>query len=66
MKTQTIIILVLCILLIAVIALNVTGVIPPQGSFAGSSGTWVAPTSSPPNTVPSLGSDWDHSEPTDV
>ena len=52
MKKQTLIILILCILVAAVIALNVTGVVPPQGSLAGY--TIRNNEVSPPNTIPPL------------
>ena len=63
MKKQTLIIIILCVLVAAVIALNVTGIIgPPQGSFAGISGI---PTVTPANTDPSYSyDDWDNSIPT--
>ena len=61
MKKQTIIILILCILLIAVIAFSVLGHVGPQGSPIGYTGV---PTVSPPNTIPNIGTSWDHSYPT--
>ena len=50
MKKQSIIIIALCVLVAAVIALSVLGVIGPKGSFAGYTGF-------PPN----IGTSWDHS-----
>ena len=35
MKKQTLIVIMLCVLVASVIALSVTGVIGPQGSFVG-------------------------------
>ena len=52
MKKQTFIILILCVLVAAVIALSVLGVIGPQGSFAGY--TVRNNEVSPPNTVQPL------------
>ena len=46
MKKQTLIIIILCVLVAAVIALNATGVIGSEGSFAGYTG---GPTVSLPN-----------------
>ena len=64
MKKQSIIIIALCVLVAAVIALSVLGVIGPQdgSSLAGSSKC--VPTVTAPNTMPSSGDGWDHSEPT--
>ena len=62
MKKQTLIIIILCVLVAAVIALSALGVIGPQGSFAGYDKG--VPTVSPENTKPSSGDDWDYSEPT--
>ena len=65
MKTQTIIILILFLLVAAVVVLSVLGVIgPPQGSFAGYSRNGDPPTVSPPNTLPDIGTPWDQSVPT--
>ena len=66
MKKQTIIIVILCVLVAAVIALSVTGVIGPQdgGSLAGY--TKALPSVSPLNTIPNVGTPWDHSYPTDT
>ena len=64
MKKQTLIIIILCVLVAAVIALNVSGVIGPQGSFAGFSRNETPPTVSPPNTLPEIGTPWDQSLPT--
>ena len=64
MKKQTLIIIILCVLVAAVIALSCLGVIGPQGSFAGSSYGEAVPTVSPANTDPSYGDDWDYTEPT--
>ena len=64
MKNQTLIIIILCVLVVAVIALSVTGVIGPQGSFAGYSRNGDPPTVSPPNTLPDIGTPWDQSIPT--
>ena len=52
-KKQTIIIVILCVLVAAVVALSVTGVIGPQGSFAA-----IVPTVSPPNTIPNIDPSW--------
>ena len=64
MKKQTLIIGILCVLVAAVIALSVLGVIGPQGSFAGSSYGEAVPTITPVNTDPRYGNDWDYTEPT--
>ena len=64
MKKQTVIIIVLCILIVAVIALSITGVIGPQGSLAGYTRNGAPPTVSPPNTLPDIGTPWDQSIPT--
>ena len=64
MKKQTIIIIALCVLVAAVIVLNVTGVIGPQGSLAGYTRNGAPPTVSPPNTLPDIGPPWDQSIPT--
>ena len=64
MKKQTLIIIALCVLVAAVIALSVTGVIGPQdgGSLAGNTGV---PTVTPPDTNPSNDINvWDNSIPT--
>ena len=63
-KKQTIIIVILCVLVAAVIALSVLGVIGPQGSFAGSSYGEAVPTVTPVNTDPSFGTNWDNTEST--
>ena len=67
-KKQTIIIVILCVLVAAVIALSVTGVIGPQdgGSLAGYTRSGDVPTVSPPNTIPDIGTPWDQSFPTDT
>ena len=54
MKNQTLIVIMLCVLVAAVITLSVTGVIGPQdsGSFAGQ--TDYNNEVSPPNTIPPL------------
>ena len=52
MKKQTLIIIALCVLVAAVIALSVLGVIGPQGSLAGY--TIRNNEVSPPNTIPPL------------
>ena len=61
MKKQTLIIIILCVLVAAVVALSVTGVIGPQdgGSLAGY--TKATPTVSPLNTIANVGKPWDHS-----
>ena len=68
MKKQTLIIVILCVLVAAVIALNILGVIGPQegapGSFAGYSRNGDPPTVTPPNTLPDVGTPWDNSLPT--
>ena len=68
MKKQTLIIIILCVLVAAVVALNVLGVIGPQestsGSLAGYSRNGDPPTVSPPNTLPDIGTPWDQSFPT--
>lgn len=64
MKKQTVIILILCILVAAVIALSAFGVIGPQGSLAGYSHGEAPPTVSPPNTLPDIDTPWDQSLPT--
>ena len=46
MKKQTLIIIIVCVLVAAVVALSVLGVIGPKDSFAGYTGV---PTVSPPN-----------------
>ena len=63
MKKQTLIIIILCVLVAAVVALSVTGVIGPQdgGSLAGDA---FVPKVSPKNTIPHIGTSWDHSYPT--
>ena len=68
MKNQTLIIIILCVLVTAVIALSVTGIIGPQdgGSHAGYSRSGDVPTVSPPNTLPEIGTPWDQSFPTDT
>ena len=68
MKKQTIIIVILCVLVAAVIALSVTGVIGPQdgGSLADYTRSGDVPTVSPPNTIPDIGTPWDQSFPTDT
>ena len=66
MKKQTLIIIILCVLVAAVIVLSVLGIIGPQegepGSLAGYNKG--VPTVSPENTKPSSGDDWDNAEPT--
>ena len=52
MKKQTVIIIILCVLVAAVIALNVMGVIGSQDSLAGY--TIRNNEVSPPNTIPPL------------
>lgn len=54
MKKQTLIILILCILLAAVIALSVSGVIGPKDSLTGYTvrNEVLTPNSIPPLTVP--------------
>ena len=64
MKKQTVIIIVLCVLVAAVIALSVTGVIGPQDSLADYTRSGDVPTVSPPNTIPDIGTPWDQSFPT--
>ena len=64
MKKKTLIIIILCVLVAAVIALNATGIIGSRDSFAGYTKT--VPTVSPPNTIPDIGTPWDHSFPTDM
>ena len=64
MKKQTLIIIILCVLVAAVIALSVTGVIGPQDSFTGYTREGDPPTVSPPNTLPEIGTPWDQSFPT--
>ena len=65
MKKQTIIILILCVLLAAVITLSVLGVIgSPQGSFAGYVHNGTPPTVTPQDTLPGIGTPWDQSLPT--
>ena len=66
MKKQTVITIILCVLVAAVVVLSCLGIIGPQdgdlGSFAGFSKD--VPIVSPENTDPSYGDDWDHSVPT--
>ena len=66
MKKQTLIVIILCLLVAAVITLSVTGGIGPQegspGSFAGQ--VKEIPTVSPDGTKPNSGSTWDYSDPT--
>ena len=62
MKKQTVIVIILCVLVAATIALSAAGIVGPQGSFAGYNKG--VPTVSPENTKPSSGDDWDYSEPT--
>ena len=62
MKKKTLIIIILCVLVAAVIALSALGVIGPQGSLAGY--TIRNNEVSPPNTLPEIGSPWDQSLPT--
>ena len=64
MKKQTLIIIILCVLVAAVMALSVLGVIGPQGSLTGYSRNGDPPTVSPPNTLPDIGTPWDQSFPT--
>ena len=64
MKKQALIIIILCVLVAAVIALSVLGVIGPRGSLAGYSRNGTPPTVSPPNTLPDIGTPWDQSLPT--
>ena len=64
MKKQTFIIVILCVLVAAVIALSVTGVIGPQDSLADYTRSGDVPTVSPPNTIPNIGTSWVHSYPT--
>ena len=52
MKKQTLIIIILCVLVAAVIALSALGVIGPQGSLDGY--TIRNNEVSPPNTIPPL------------
>ena len=56
MKKQTIIIVFLCVLVAAVVALNVLGVIGPQESTSGSLAGYTVRNNevSPPNTIPPL------------
>ncbi len=61
MKKQTVIILILCVLLAAVIALSALKVIGPQGSLSGYTGF---PVVSPPPPITSTVPGWDHSVPT--
>ena len=64
MKKQTLIIVILCVLVAAVIALSVLGVLGPQKEEATLTGYTGVPTVSPPNTIPGIGTSWDHSYPT--
>ena len=64
MKKKTLIVIILCVLVAAVIALSVSGVIGPQGSFADYTRSGDVPTVSPPNTIPDIGTPWDQSFPT--
>ena len=61
MKKQSLIILILCILVAAVIALSVSGVIGPKDSLTGYSGF---PVVSSPQPITSTAPGWDHSYPT--
>ena len=61
MKKQTVIILIICILLAAVIALNVLGIIGSQDSLSGYTGY---PVVSPPQPITSTAPGWDQSYPT--
>ena len=55
MKKQTLIIIALCVLVAAVIALNVTGVIGPQDEAGSLAGYTIRNNEvSPPNTIPPL------------
>ena len=66
MKKQNVIIIILCVLVAAVVALRVLGVIDPRegepGSFVGQ--VKEVPTVSNDDTRPNIGSVWDNSEPT--
>ena len=62
MKKQSIIIIILCLLVAAVLVLSVLGIIGPQDFLAGYNKG--VPTVSPENTKPSSGDDWDIAEPT--
>ena len=64
MKKKTLIVIILCVLVAAVITLSVTGIIAPQdgGSLAGNSGG--VPTVTPPDTNTGIGNTWDNSIPT--
>ena len=64
MKKQALIIIILCVLVAAVIALSVLGVIGPQDSLAGYGRNGTPPTVSPPNTLPDIGTPLDQSFPT--
>ena len=61
MKKQTVIIIILCVLLVAAIALSVAGIIGPQDSSTGYTGY---PVVSPPPPITSTVPGWDHSVPT--
>ena len=64
MKKQTVIMLILCVLVAAVITLSVLGVIGPQDSLAGYTRNGAPPTVSPSNTIPEYGTPWEQSLPT--
>ena len=66
MKKQTLIIIILCVLVAAVVALSVTGVIGPQdgGSLAGNTLNGGIPLVLPSSTIPEFAPGWDHSHPT--
>ena len=66
MKKQPLIIIILCVLVAAVIALSVAGIIEPRegepGSFVGQ--VKEVPAVSLDGTKPTIGPIWDYSEPT--
>ena len=66
MKKQTLIIIILCVLVAAVIALRVAGIIEPR---EGEPGSFVGQVKEVPNvpsdgTKPNTGTTWDYSVPT--
>lgn len=63
MKKQTLIIIALCVLVAAVIALSALGVIGSQGSFTGYI-HGAPPTVSPPQPITSTAPGWEQSLPT--
>ena len=68
MKKQSLIVIILCVLVVAVITLSVMGVIGQQESSPGSFAGYVKdiPTVSPLNTLPNVGTPWDHSYETET